>query len=323
MLKMAGLLTVGATCAKNSWVAESALGAAPSPHDPAGGDGTPKASLMQIGIFLGVFSRPTLETRLDAMKATGLDCMQVGMDCVGLPFMPDKIPNEPVDRLRREVASRNMTIAAVQGTFNMCHPDAEERALGLRRLCVLAEACPRLGVSMIHICTGTRNRGNIWSGHPDNKTVEAWRDMVDCVRQATEIAKQSGVVLGFEPEVSNVVDSAKKARQLLDEIGSPHLKVAIDGANLFHAGELAHMNEVLDHAFELLGKDIVMAHAKDLSHDGAAGDVPAGHGKLDYARYLSLLHKYGFKGPLLLHSLSEPQVPGCVKFLRDTLARIT
>jgi sugar phosphate isomerase/epimerase len=82
------------------------------------------------------------------------------------------------------------------------------------------------------------------------------------------------------------------------------------------------MEEVLDRAFELLGKDIVMAHAKDLSHDGAAGDLPAGHGKLDYDRYLSLLHKYGFRGPLLLHSLSESQVPECVKFLRDKLAKI-
>ena len=278
---------------------------------------------MQIGIFLGVFSRPKLEARLDAVKATGLDCLQVGMDCVGLPFMPDALPDEPVDRFRREAASRKITIAAVQGTFNMCHPDVEERALGLRRLRVLAEACPRLGVSMIHVCTGTRNRGSIWSRHPDNKTPEAWRDMAACVRQATRTAERSGVVLGFEPEVSNVVDSAKKARRLLDEIGSPHLKVAIDGANLFHAGELARMDEVLDRAFELLGKDVVMAHAKDLSHDGDAGDLPAGHGKLDYDRYLSLLHKYGFKGPLLLHSLSEPQVPGCVKFLRDKLARMS
>jgi sugar phosphate isomerase/epimerase len=53
----------------------------------------------------------------------------------------------------------------------------------------------------------------------------------------------------------------------------------------------------------------------------SAGHEAAGHGKLDYDRYLSLLYAYGFRGPLLLHGLSEAQVPGCVAFLRDKLAR--
>jgi sugar phosphate isomerase/epimerase len=65
-----------------------------------------------------------------------------------------------------------------------------------------------------------------------------------------------------------------------------------------------------------------MAHAKDLSYDGDAGDLPAGQGKLDYDRYLSLLHKYGFRGPFLMHSLNESQTPGRVKFSRGKLARM-
>jgi sugar phosphate isomerase/epimerase len=308
MLKTAGLMTVGAACAKTGWAAE--------------GEDKAKRPIMKVGVLIGVFSRPTWEARLDAAKAQRLDCVQASMDCVGLPFMPDKIPNEAADRIRREAASRGIEVSAVQGTFNMCHPDPAERALGLRQLRVLAEACPRMGVSMIHICTGTRNRGSIWNGHPDNGTPEAWRDMAACVREAAKIAEEAKVVLGFEPEVSNIVNSAEKSRKLMDEIGSPNVKVCIDGANLFHKGDLARMDEVLDHAFELIGKDIVMAHAKDLDHDGDAGDLPAGSGKLDYDRYLGLLHKYGFNGPLLLHSLSEAQVPGCVKFLREKLARI-
>jgi sugar phosphate isomerase/epimerase len=82
------------------------------------------------------------------------------------------------------------------------------------------------------------------------------------------------------------------------------------------------MGTVLDEAFALVGKDIVLAHAKDLSRDGDAGHEPAGHGKLDYDRYLSLLQACGFKGPLLLHGLSPAQVPGCVAFLRKKLARL-
>jgi sugar phosphate isomerase/epimerase len=278
------------------------------------------AAAIQIGILLGTFRSGTLEARLDAVKACGLDCVQVSLDCAGLSDLPDEISREVSDRIRREAAACGITIASVQGTFNMSHPDPEQRRTGLRRLRVLAEACPQLGTSKIHLCTGTRDRGGMWRRHPDNDSPEAWRDMAACVREATEITRQMRVVLAFEPEVNNIVNSAKKARRLLDEIASPYLKVTIDPANLFHAGELPRMREILDEAFALLGKDIVLAHAKDLDHDGDAGHLAAGQGKLNYDRYLSLLCTYRYQGPLLLHGLSAAQVPGCVAFLRQKLA---
>ncbi len=202
----------------------------------------------------------------------------------------------------------------------MCHPDAGHRSAGVRRIGVLAAACAPLGCSLIHLCTGTRDRTSMWRRHPLNGSPEAWVDMAACVREAVEISKASGVTLAFEPEVSNVVDSAVKARLLMDETGSPRLKVTMDAANLFHEGDLPRMAEVLDQAFALVGRDVVMAHAKDLSHDGDAGHEAAGRGKLDYVRYISLLHAFGFKGPLFLHGLSEAQVPGCVAFLRERMA---
>src|SRR5205085_9742453 len=112
------------------------------------------------------------------------------------------------------------------------------------------------------------------------------------------------VLPAFEPEVSNVVDSAVKARRLLDEVGSPRLKVVLDGANIFHAGELPQMERILREAVALLGPDIALAHAKDLSRDGEAGHEAAGHGLLDYDLYLSLLASAGYAGPLILHGLA-------------------
>ena len=276
---------------------------------------------MQIGILLATFVRPPLEARLDAAKSHGLTAVQISLDCAGVPAMPDQIPPGLAEKLRRETAARGITIASLQGTFNMSHPEAEHRRTGLRRLRVLAGLARELAVPRIHICSGTRDRTSMWRRHPDNDLPAAWEDMVASVREATDIAREAGVVVAFEPEVNNVVDSARKARRLLDEIGSPHLKVTMDAANLFHKGELPRMSEILEEAFALLGRDVVMAHAKDLDHDGDAGHKAAGQGKLDYLRYLSLLHKYGFTGPIFLHGLSEAQVPGCVAFLREKLAR--
>jgi sugar phosphate isomerase/epimerase len=276
---------------------------------------------MRIGILSKVFARPSLEAVLDAVKADGLECVQFNMESAGLPPMPDEIPAGLPERVRDAAAARGIEIATVQGTFNMSHPDAEFRRAGLRRFRLIVDACAPLGTSIVAICIGTRNRENMWGHHPDNGTVEAWREMSVCVREAVRMAEDAGVILAMEPEVTNIVDSAEKARRLMDEIGSPHLKVTMDGANLFHSGELSRMAEVLDHAFGLVGRDIVVAHAKDLSRDGEAGHEAAGHGLLDYGRYLSLLRAYDFNGPLLLHGLSEALVPGCVAFLRKGLGQ--
>ena len=92
----------------------------------------------------------------------------------------------------------------------------------------------------------------------------------------------------------------------------------MDGANLFHPGDLPRMADA-GRGLRLLGPDIVLAHAKDLNRDGEAGDA-AGRGCLDYDRYLALLHAAGFGGPLILHGLTEAEVAGSAAFLQGQLA---
>ena len=224
--------------------------------------------------------------------------------------------------VRDGLASRDIELAAVSGTFfNIIHADPAERARGFERLRALARTAVSLGAPRITFATGTRDAENMWAGHPDNDTPEAFDDMLEAMAVAVQIAAEHEIVLVFEPEVSNVVDTAAKARRLLDHFSSPWLKVVIDGANLFHAGELPRMREVLDEAFALLGPDVHMAHAKDLVRDGHAGNVAAGTGLLDYGHYLRHLSTLGtdFGGALILHSLDEAQVPESVSFLRNKL----
>jgi sugar phosphate isomerase/epimerase len=277
---------------------------------------------MQLGIMAKTFVRPTLEGVLDAVSHHGFGCAQFNLTCAGLEPMPLRLPPELADTVRRACQARNICLSAVSGTFNMIHPDPAHRRNGLERLRVLAAACSGLGTPLITLCTGTRDAVNMWRRHPDNGTPTAWDDLLASMRTALEIAEDHQVLLGVEPEVSNVVDSAVKARRLLDELGSPRLKIVMDGANLFHVGELSRMQDVLQEAFALLGRDIALAHAKDLSQDGDAGHEAAGTGRLDYDRYLACLAGAGFSGALILHSLTEEQVPASAAFLRNKLAEL-
>jgi len=210
-------------------------------------------------------------------------------------------------------------VSAVSGTFNLIHPDAAVRQDGLRRLAELARACARMGCPVITLCTGTRDPENMWRRHPDNDQPAAWNDLLKGISQALEIAEATGVTLGIEPEPGNVVSSARKGRQLLDEMQSARLKIVMDAANLFDVDNLAYMKPVLDEAFDLLGGDIVIAHAKDVRNEGTFKHLAASKGVLDYDHYLARLKGCGFSGPLILHELQEAEVPGCVAFLREKL----
>lgn len=276
---------------------------------------------MRLGIFAKTFSRPSLEEVLDAVAGHGLHETQLNMSAAGLSSMPEEIDPALADRVREAAAGRKVALAAVSGTFNMAHPDEAVRRDGLRRLGVIAGACRRLGASTITLCTGTRDPEGMWRRHPDNVTPNAWRDMLAAMQEALETAEERGVTLAFEPEISNVVDSAAKGRCLLDEMRSPRLKVVMDAANLFDADDparrLSRSEEILYEAFELLGGDIVIAHAKDVRTSG--GFAAAGKGALDYDLYLEHLLGVGFEGPLILHGLAEEEVAGSLAFLREKL----
>jgi sugar phosphate isomerase/epimerase len=275
---------------------------------------------MEIGIFAKTFSRPSLIETLDAVRQSGLRTIQFNMALAGGPSMPEAIPDELALEIHQAMTERGLRMAAVSGTYNMAHPDPDVRADGRRRLGALIAAARSLGTGVVTLCTGSRDATDMWRGHPDNTTAEAWHDMIASVEAAVRQAESKRVTLAFEPERNNVVGSAAAARRLLDEIGSPPLKVVIDPANLVEGDELDHQRATLHEAFELLGRDLVLAHAKDVHDDGSI--VAAGRGALDYDEYLALLTRVGDGGvPLILHGLSEPEVPASVAFLQGALAR--
>ena len=277
---------------------------------------------MQIGIFATTFlnpndAAPDVDGALDQIAALGVAAVSYDALCLGLPSMPDAIPAEQIIHTRQALLARGQWMASLSATFNMAHPDPAVRATGLRQLEVLAASAHPFGTELLTLCTGTRSLESMWRFHPDNASDEAWADMRSTMEQAIAIAEKYDIRLGIEPEVANVVASPRAARRLLDELGSDRLTIVMDGANIFPAGTLPRQREILDEAFDLLGADIGMAHAKDLTRDGAAGNAAAGTGLLDYAYYIHLLKQSGFDGAIVLHGLSAAQAPDCVAFLKS------
>lgn len=269
-----------------------------------------------LGVMTTEVDGPSFESIADRIAAQHVNCVQLQLGSVirdvptidallyGLDVLGGQVDDDLASYSREVLAARGIEIAAVDGTYNMAHPDEARRARNLEYLVRLIELAPAFGTTIVTLCTGSRD-DVMWSSHPANESEEAWTDLLDQLRTATQAAEAAGVQLAFEPEYNNVVNSAQRARRLIDEVGSPALKVLMDGANLFHRGDLARMREHLDEVFELIGDDIVLAHAKDLDHDGDAGGRAAGAGLLDYPYYLAQLQRHGFDGAIVLHQLKE------------------
>jgi sugar phosphate isomerase/epimerase len=215
-----------------------------------------------------------------------------------------------------------LRIAAVSGTFNAAMANTLELAESLRPLELLAGSCRWLDTRIITLCTGTCDLENMWRWHPNNVMRGVWKQLVIVMREVARIADRHEVIMAFEPELGNVVNSAIKARMLLDEVGSPLIKVVIDPANLIRPGDLPRMSEILDEAFEWLGPDIALAHAKEIAPDGRMGDIAPGKGVLDWDRYLGSLRRIKYNGALIMHGLPEQDVDEGLAFLRSTLGKI-
>ena len=277
---------------------------------------------MQVGIMTGHFVRPSLGETLDAIVGHGIHHVQFNMSSAHLEGPLAGRVDTVCPSINQAIAERGMSIAALGGEVNMVHPDETQRRQAIERLRLSIEACGPIGTSVIATCTGSRDPQSMWRNHPDNATDEAWRVLLGTLEEVLPLAEAAGVTIAFEPEVNNVANTAKKSRRLIDELGSPNLGVVMDAANIFNNGDLPRMADILDEAFELLGGHVAIAHGKDLDHDGDAGHLAAGTGKLDYARYVRLLCSLPFNVPVILHGLNEAQVDDAVAMLRRHAADV-
>jgi len=271
---------------------------------------------LTLGIFAKTFVRPTVEEVFAAVAKHHLHCVHFNFACAGLPSLPDAIEPALLERIRKSAAEHRLGIAGVSATFNMIHPDSKVRRDGLRRLGIVAAACRRIETKLVTLCTGTRDRQDMWRAHPDNDSPAAWRDLRSSMTKALTTADKHDVILGIEPELGNVVSSAHKARQLLDELRSPRLKIVIDPANLLRTEDLKRAPEIVEDAFDLLGNDLIMAHAKELSVEGHGGGLAIGAGVLDWDHYLQQLRRCQFPGPLIMHGFEEAAAARSIEFLK-------
>ncbi|TPL83073.1 sugar phosphate isomerase/epimerase [Mesorhizobium sp. B2-3-13] len=272
---------------------------------------------MRLGIFAKTFPGTDPAAVLAKVKQAGYETTQFNLACAGLPSMPDVVPADAVAAIRAAARSSGVLLAALSGTYNMAHPDKAVRDDGLRRLAIVIETAAALDIPLVTLCTGSRNAADQWAYHPDNITPAAWSDMAAEMEKALALAENAGVDLGIEPEQANIVTSAGDAMRLIADMGSKHLKIVLDPANLFEHATPEEAHVIVAAAIDEAAGHITMAHAKDRFADGRF--ATSGQGVVDFPDFVARLKGVGFDGALVTHGLPADEAPGVAIFLRRLL----
>jgi inosose dehydratase len=106
-----------------------------------------------------------------------------------------------------------------------------------------------------------------------------------------DYAAERGVIVGIEPHVSDLLETPQRARELLDLLPRPNLKLTFD---------ISHFNVQgipIEESVAICAPIACFTHIKD--ERGVVPDfeflIP-GEGDFDYVRYLKAMHRAGWTG---------------------------
>lgn len=202
-----------------------------------------------------------------------------------LSDMSDKRMEEIVNTYRKE----GIEVVSLGVFTNNIEENDEERQKNLdyfERYMQLAQYC---GVKYVASECGF---------DPNNRALAAKKYESDFSRLKASLtylcekAEKYDVCVTLEPCVLDVIPSAKRMRDMINQIGSPRLKVLLDPANL-----IANSSE--EDIFKYLAPHIGYFHGKDRKVNDAYGRL-VGDGDINWPLFFSLYHKYTEGIPFML-----------------------
>jgi sugar phosphate isomerase/epimerase len=276
---------------------------------------------LKLGIFSGVYASLPLEEAARRMAADGFHGVVLQFAFADVQFDPLAPDWDKARLITRTLAKHHLKVAGLFGYYNVVDPDAARRQRGEQRMQVLIENWKQFGCPIISTETGTFNDKSEWVEAPENATENGYQTCRTAFDKLTRAARKTGAVISIEPYWRNVIDSIARTHRVVEDV--PGLKLVMDPCNYYRKEELAHMDPMLEEMFRLLGKQIVLAHAKDVKASADGTDLPAsGQGVLDYPLYLRLLGGLNREIDLIIEHLTLDDVPRARDYVLSQFEKI-
>ena len=117
----------------------------------------------------------------------------------------------------------------------------------------------------------------------------------------------------------HIVCNPKRARKVLDAIGSPNLQIIFDPVNLLDICNYKDRAAIIAEAIDVLGEDIAMVHIKDFKvENNSLVSVAAGTGEMNYDRIIRFMKE---RKPYI-HATLENTVPENAVASREYIQRL-
>lgn len=278
---------------------------------------------LPLAIFSGVYSQFPVEEAARKMREDGFRGVILENVFADVQFHTAAPDWDALKKIRAAFDKHGVKIVALFGYYNVVDPDPERRRHGEARIEFLMKNWERFGCPIVSTETGTLNRNSEWAESPENFTEAGFVACRDAIAKLARTAEKSGAIISIEAYWRNIICSAERAERLIHEVNSPALKIVMDPTNYYRKEDLPKMDAVLEEMFRRVGKQIVIAHAKDVKAAESGTDLPAaGKGVLDYPLFLKLLAQLDREIFLTIEHLTLEDVPRARDFVRSQFEKI-
>ncbi|MGZ4988954.1 MAG: sugar phosphate isomerase/epimerase family protein, partial [Limisphaerales bacterium] len=245
---------------------------------------------LPLAIFTGTYSQFPLQEAAQKMRRDGFKGVVLQYAFADIQFDPLAPDWDKLSKIVSTLHSHDLEIAALYGYYNVVDPDPVRRKHGEDRMHCLITNWKRFGCRNISTETGTLNAQSEWAEAPENATEQGYQTCRAAFEKLARTAYKAGAIISVEGYWRNIISTATSAERLLHDVKSSALKIVMDPTNYYRREDLPQMDALLHDMFHRLGRDIVIAHAKDVKAAAQGTDLPAaGLGVLDYPLYLKLL----------------------------------
>lgn len=248
---------------------------------------------MRIGIRAHDVEYAPLEQLIPNIHRQGFHCMHIALSKSIKEFKPEIETMTPgLAMYIKELCRENKVDVAVLGCYlNLCNPDKEQHAQIVEKYKAHIRFASVLGCGVVGTETGAVNTA--YKYEPANHSKEALELFIENVKPIVAYAEKMGVIFAIEPVWKHIVYNVERARYVLDAVNSPNLQIIFDPVNLLCVDNIHEQDEIINQAFELLGKDIAVIHCKDyVVENGELKSIAAGTGGLNYPLLLKKVKEH-------------------------------
>ena len=273
---------------------------------------------MQLGIRLHDTTKLPFAERIADVHHLGFECGHLALAKVIDEFpTTDEAMTPGLAMYIKNVFAENKVDIAVLGCYlNLANPNKEQLAKTVHRYMAHVRFASWLGCGVVGTETGAPNEEYKFT--PECRTEEALQLFINNLRPVVEYAEKMGVVFAIEPVYTHIVSSPKRARRVLDEIGSPNLQIIFDPVNMLNIENYRNRQEVIEEAIDLLGPDIAMVHLKDFTvTEKGLRSTGCGLGEMDYTAVLKFMKE---RKPFI-HATLEDTKPENNQQVKDFILR--